>query len=95
MAVTLLWLFFVLSYHPASWYVFDCTVGQRALGLRVRRLSDGQSLGFGAVTIRYLVFCMETLILPIGIVATVMAVNDPLGRTWHDEAAESVVVRIL
>ena len=95
MAVTLLWLFFVLSYHPASWYVFDCTVGQRALGLRVRRLSDGQSLGFGAVTIRYLVFCMETLILPIGIVATVMAVNDPLGRTWHDEAGESVVVRIL
>src|ERR1035437_3220212 len=24
MAMVLLWWFFVLSYHPASWYVFDC-----------------------------------------------------------------------
>ena len=95
MAVMLLWLFFVLSYHPASWYVFDSTLGQRALGLSVRRMSDGQSLGFGAVTIRYIVFCMETLIVPLGIIAAVMAVNDPLKRTWHDEAGESVVVRVL
>ena len=69
MAISLLWLFFVLSYHPASWYVFDCTIGQRALGLRVRRRSDGQSLGFGAVNIRYIVFCVETLIFPLGIIA--------------------------
>jgi hypothetical protein len=58
-------------------------------------MSDGQSLGFGAVTIRYIVFCMETLIVPLGIIAAVMAVNDPLKRTWHDEAGESVVVRVL
>jgi uncharacterized RDD family membrane protein YckC len=95
MAIWLLWMFFVLSYHPASWYVFDCTLGQRALGLRVRRHSDGQSLGFGAVNVRYLVFCVETLIFPLGIIAGVMAADDPLKRTWHDEAAGSVVVKRL
>src|ERR1035437_1402149 len=94
-AISLLWLFFVLSYHPASWYVFDCTLGQRALGLRVRRHSDGQSLGFGAVNVRYLVFCVETLIFPLGIIAGVMAADDPMKRTWHDEAAGSVVVKRL
>ena len=94
-AISLLWLFFVLSYHPASWYVFDCTLGQRALGLRVRRRSDGQSLGFGAVNIRYIIFCVETLIFPLGIIAGAMAANDPMKRTWHDEAAGSVVVKRL
>ena len=94
-AISLLWLFFVLSYHPASWYVLDCTLGQRALGLRVRRHSDGQSLGFGAVNVRYLVFCVETLIFPLGIIAGVMAADDPMKRTWHDEAAGSVVVKRL
>jgi uncharacterized RDD family membrane protein YckC len=93
MAISLIWMFFVLSYHPASWYVFDCTLGQRALGLRVRRRSDGQSLGFGAVNVRYLVFCVETLIFPLGIIAGAMAASDPMKRTWHDEAAGSVVVK--
>ncbi len=92
-AISLLWLFFVLSYHPASWYVFDCTIGQRALGLRVRRRSDGQSLSFGAVNIRYVIFCVETLIFPLGIIAGAMAANDPIKLTWHDEAAGSVVVK--
>jgi hypothetical protein len=95
MAISLLWIFFVLSYHPASWYVFDCTLGQRALGLRVRRRSDGQSLGFGAVNVRYVVFCVETLLFPLGIIAGAMAANDPMKRVWHDEAAGSVVVRRL
>jgi uncharacterized RDD family membrane protein YckC len=95
MAIWLLWLFFVLSYHPASWYVFDCTIGQRALGLRVRRRSDGQSLGFGAVNIRYIVFCVETLIFPLGMIAAALAASDPIKRTWHDEAAGSVVVKLL
>jgi uncharacterized RDD family membrane protein YckC len=92
-AISLVWMFFVLSYHPASWYVFDGTLGQRALGLRVRRRSDGQSLGFGAVTIRYIVFCVETLIFPLGLIAGAMATDDPMKRTWHDEAAGSVVVK--
>jgi uncharacterized RDD family membrane protein YckC len=92
-AISLLWIFFVLSYHPASWYVFDCTLGQRALGLRVRRRSDGQSLRFGAVNVRYLVFCVETLIFPLGVIAGVMAANDPMKQTWHDEAAGSVVIK--
>jgi len=63
--------------------------------LRVRRRSDGQSLGFGAVNVRYLVFCVETLIFPLGIIAGIMAAGDPMKRTWHDEAAGSVVVKRL
>jgi uncharacterized RDD family membrane protein YckC len=95
MAIVLLWMFFVFSYHPASWYVFDCTLGQRALGLRVRRQSDGQSLGFGAVNVRYLVFCVETLIFPLGMITGVLAADDPMKRAWHDEAVGSVVVKRL
>jgi len=63
--------------------------------LRVRRRSDGQSLGFGAVNVRYVVFCVETLIFPLGLIAGAMAANDPIKRTWHDEAAGSVVVKRL
>jgi uncharacterized RDD family membrane protein YckC len=47
------------------------------------------------VNVRYLVFCVETLIFPLGVIAGVMAANDPMKQTWHDEAAGSVVVKHL
>jgi hypothetical protein len=92
-AVGLIWWLFVLLYHPACWYVFGATLGQKALGLRVAQASDGQSLGIGAVVVRYLIFFMVTLAFPLGVVSAAIASKDPFKRTWHDELARSVVVK--
>jgi uncharacterized RDD family membrane protein YckC len=92
-AVALIWWLVALSYHPVCWYVFGSTLGQKALGLRVAQASNGQSLGIGAVLVRYLIFFMVTVFFPLGLVSAVMASNDPFKRAWHDDVARSVVVR--
>jgi uncharacterized RDD family membrane protein YckC len=86
------WLF-ALVYHPVCWYVFEATPGQKAVGLRVVRASDGQALGLGAVLVRYLIFFIVTVLLPLAIISALMAANDPFKRAWHDQLARSVVVR--
>ena len=94
-AIAIEWIFILLAvcYHPACWYAFGGTVGQRALGLRIVRASDGGKLGLGAVLIRYLIFAVCTGTVILGIVAAAMANEDPFKRAWHDNAGRSVVVR--
>ncbi len=94
-AIAIEWIFilFAVCYHPACWYAFGGSVGQRALGLRIVRASDGGKLGLGAVVIRYLIFAVCTGTVILGIVAAAMANEDPFKRAWHDEAGRSVVVR--
>ncbi|MGD0122312.1 MAG: RDD family protein [Candidatus Limnocylindrales bacterium] len=94
-AISLIWWFLALIYHPACWWVFGSTPGQKALGLRVAQASNGQSLGIGAVLVRYLIFFIVTVIFPLGLISAVMASNDPFKRAWHDEVARSVVVKRL
>jgi uncharacterized RDD family membrane protein YckC len=83
----------VLLYHPVCWYFWGGSPGQKALGLRVARSSNGERLGVGAVLIRYLVFSVVTLLLPLGIISAIVTANDPFKRAWHDTIARSVVVR--
>ena len=92
-AVYLAWWLLALIYQPAFWYVFGGTPGQKALGLRVARASDGGSLGIGEVVVRYLVFSVVTVVFPLGLLSGIMAAKDPYKRAWHDEVARSVVVR--
>ncbi len=92
-AVAVTWWVLVFIYHPTCWYIFGATPGQKALGLRVAQASSGQSLGIGAVIVRYLVFFMVTVAFPLGIVSAAIASKDPFKRAWHDELARSVVVR--
>ena len=89
------WFLMILAliYHPVCWYFWGGSPGQKALGLRVVRSSNGQRLGVGAVLIRYLVFSVVTLLLPLGIVSALVTANDPFKRAWHDTIARSVVVR--
>jgi uncharacterized RDD family membrane protein YckC len=89
------WFLMILTlvYHPACWYFWGGSPGQKALGLRVARSSNGQRLGVGAVLIRYLVFSLVTLLVPLGIVSGIATANDPFKRAWHDTIAGSVVVR--
>ena len=93
--ISLFWLFFVVSYHPASWYIFEGSIGQRLFGLRVVRMADGQSLGFGAVTLRYIIFSVVTICFPLGIISAALAAENPMKRSWQDDASGSVVVRKL
>ena len=92
-AIALIWWFLALIYHPACWWVFGSTPGQKALGLRVAQASNGQALGIGAVLVRYLIFFIVTVIFPLGVISGAMASKDPFKRAWHDEVARSVVVK--
>jgi uncharacterized RDD family membrane protein YckC len=91
-AVGIVWWLLVLMYYPACWYVFGASAGQKALGLRVARASDGQALGIGGVLARFLIFAVVTALIPLGIISAVMAAHDPYKRAWHDLVARSVVV---
>jgi uncharacterized RDD family membrane protein YckC len=90
--VSIVWWLLVLMYHPACWYAFGASAGQKALGLRVARASDGQALGIGGVLARFLVFASVTVVIPLGLISAVMAAQDPYKRAWHDQVARSVVV---
>ena len=87
------WLI-VLLYVPACWYFFEGTPGQRLLGLRIARASDGRKLGIGRILLRYLVwaFCLCALCIP-AVIAAVIGSEDPQKRAWTDYAGDSVVVR--
>ena len=92
-AVFVMWWLCALAYHPACWYVFGATPGQKALSLRVVRAYEGAPLSLGAVLVRYLLFFFVTVLFPLGIVSGILAINDPFKRAWHDQVARSVVVK--
>jgi len=92
-ATYLVWFIFFLGYHPTCWWAFQGTLGQRALGLRVVRESDGGSLGVGMTTIRYLLWAVCQVVVIPAIIAAAMANDNPRKQTWWDDAAGSVVVR--
>jgi uncharacterized RDD family membrane protein YckC len=92
-ALVLVWFAFAIAYHPFCWYFSGRSLGQRALGLRVVRASDGLKLGLGAILIRYIIFIVTTGTVLLGIIAAGMAARDPFKRAWHDKVARSVVVK--
>lgn len=92
-AIGLIWWLLALMYHPACWYVFGASIGQKLLGLRIAAASDGQPLGLGAVLVRYAIFVMVTVLVPLAIISAIMLANDPFKRAWHDQVARSVVVK--
>lgn len=92
-AVSLGWWIFALAYHPACWYLFGATAGQRVLGMRVVRAYDGLRPGIGTVLVRYLIFFTVTIFFPIGIISGIVASADPRKQAWHDDVAGTVVVR--
>ena len=91
-ALSMVWLLFMLTYHPVFWYLFGATPGQKVLGLRVAQASTGESLDISAVLVRYVIFTFVTLAIPLGIISAVMASQDPFKRAWHDQVARSIVV---
>jgi uncharacterized RDD family membrane protein YckC len=92
-AIALIWWILALIYHPACWYAFGGSLGQKVLNLRLARASDGRALGFGAILVRYAIFLTVTLLFPLAIISAIMAARDPFRRAWHDKVARSVVVK--
>jgi len=90
-----IWALFFLVYHPVCWWRFQCTLGQRALGIRVVREADGRPLGLGSVILRYVVWFVLMLTVILAIIAAIVADGDPARRAWHDEASGSVVIKPL
>ena len=92
-AITWVWLALAFIYHPVCWWAFGATPGKKAFGLRVAQAANGQSLGIGAVLVRYLIFFIVTMIFPLGVISGVVASDDPFKRAWHDQVARSIVVK--
>jgi uncharacterized RDD family membrane protein YckC len=92
-ASELLWVFLIVAYSACCWSFSQGTIGQRALNLRVVRMSDGKPLGIGASLLRAVVWlvCVWTMIT--GFVAAIVAANNPARRSLVDLAAGSVVVK--
>ena len=74
-----IWWIFALMYNPACWYVFGATLGQKVLGLRVARASDGQALGLGAVLVRFTIFSFVTGIVPLATLLALVSGSAVLG----------------
>ena len=73
------------------------TVGKRALGIEVVRVSDGKHPDWTASIVRYLLPLLPALVPVPGVfllspVIYLAAVFDPLRRGWHDRAAGTIVV---
>ena len=75
------------------------TIGKATMGIRVRRLTDGENPTPWQAGIRVLL-PVALGNLPLGFIATVLslavylvAFSNPLRQGWHDRAAGTVVVR--
>jgi uncharacterized RDD family membrane protein YckC len=92
-AADLLGFLALAAYMPTFWWTFQGTPGQRALGLRVVRAANGQSLGIGATTIRYIIWLVCICTILLAVIAAIMASDKPSKQAWPDDVAGSVVVK--
>jgi uncharacterized RDD family membrane protein YckC len=67
------------------------TPGKRALGIRVIDFNTGGSIGYGRALLRAIVEIFSGLVLLIGYLWMIW---DREKQTWHDKAANSVVVPV-
>jgi uncharacterized RDD family membrane protein YckC len=74
------------------------TVGKRAVGIEVVRVTDGRHPDWSASIMRYLLPVLPALVPVPGLVLLspviyLVAAADPLRRGWHDRAAGTIVVK--
>ena len=87
--VAVLWLSHIL-YHVILWTWRGGTLGQLALGIQVRRESDGRRIGLGTAVLRYIGYVISTWALYIGLI---WAAFDRRKQGWHDKIAGTLVIR--
>jgi len=82
-------LAFTAAYFVTSWARGGQTVGMRAWRLRVTR-ADGAAVDWRRALLRFGVALISVAALGIGFAWTLF---DPRKRTWHDLAADTVLVK--
>lgn len=87
--IALLWLTHIL-YHVVLWSWRGGTLGQLALGIQVRRESDGRRISLGTAILRYIGYVISTWVLYIGLI---WAAFDRRKQGWHDKIAGTLVIR--
>jgi uncharacterized RDD family membrane protein YckC len=73
------------------WWGNACgrSVGQRIMGIRVVRVTDGAAPGWGTGLVRTLAFPLSSFPCGLGLL---WALWDADKQTWHDKLADTVVV---
>jgi len=87
--VGVLWLCHFL-YHVILWTWRGGTLGQVALGIEVRRESDGRRIGLGTAILRYVGYLVSTWVLYLGLIWVAF---DRRKQGWHDKIAGTLVIR--
>ena len=77
-------------YHVIFWSWRGGTLGQLALGIQVRRESDGRRIGPGAAILRYIGYLVSATLLYIGLIWIAF---DRRKQGWHDKIAGTLVIR--
>ena len=66
------------------------TLGKRAVGIRLEHAETGENIGIGRALARYVVAIASFLAILLGYL---WCIWDDKKQTWHDKAANSIVVR--
>ena len=80
----------VIAYTILLWAFLGGTLGQRALGMEIRRESDGRRIGFWRACLRYLGYIVAVIPFAIGLFWVGL---DARKQGWHDKIAHTFVVR--
>lgn len=67
------------------------TLGQMAMGIRVIDFSSGGPIGYGRALIRWIVSYISAIVILLGYLWMLW---DRENQTWHDKAANDVVVPV-
>jgi uncharacterized RDD family membrane protein YckC len=87
--IALLWLLHFL-YLVVFWSWRGGTLGQLALGIQVRRESDGRRIGIGTAILRYIGYLISSWVFCLGFI---WAAFDRRKQGWHDKIAGTLVIR--
>jgi uncharacterized RDD family membrane protein YckC len=70
------------------------TVGNMALGTKVVDANTGNPIGYGRAAIRAVVLLVLDLTLILGLLSILWPLWDRRNQTWHDKAANTLVIRL-
>jgi uncharacterized RDD family membrane protein YckC len=85
----LFWLLHAL-YHIVFWAWRGGTIGQLALGIQIRRESDGTRIGWGTSIVRYIGYLISFWVFYLGVIWIAF---DGRKQGWHDKIANTLVIR--
>jgi len=77
-------------YWVLTWSLLGASLGQKALGMRVVNVQNGERIDIVKALIRYVGFVISAIPFALGLI---WAGFDPRKQGWHDKIAGTYVVR--